>query len=85
MGQVEGHRVVVGGSKFVAARLGLDASDLPAGLPGALTVAVGVDGELAGVLILADVLRAGTKARFSTTCARSASSASFWPLATATR
>ena len=62
VGQVKGHRVVVGGSKFVAARLGLDASDLPAGLPGALTVAVGVDGELAGVLILADALRAGTKA-----------------------
>jgi heavy metal translocating P-type ATPase len=62
VGQVDSHRVVVGGSKFVAARLGLDASALPAGLPGALTVAVGVDGELAGVLILADALRAGTKA-----------------------
>ena len=61
-GDVEGHAVIVGGSKFVSARLRGSASKLPPGPPGALTVAVGVDGELVGILILADALRAGTRA-----------------------
>jgi cation transport ATPase len=56
-GVVEDRRVVIGGAGFVAARLGRERLDLPAGTDGALSVA---DGELAGVLTLADRLRAGT-------------------------
>jgi cation transport ATPase len=56
-GVVEDRRVVIGGAGFVAARLGRERLGLPAGTDGALSVA---DGELAGVLTLADRLRAGT-------------------------
>jgi heavy metal translocating P-type ATPase len=59
-GLVEGRRVIVGGAGFVAARLGRDRIALPHGTAGALGVAVAVDGELAGVLTLADRLRSGT-------------------------
>ena len=63
-GTVEGHRVVVGGLHFVAGKisdagLSLLPHDRP---PGALAVAVAIDGRLAGVLVLADELRAGTEA-----------------------
>jgi heavy metal translocating P-type ATPase len=59
-GSVEGRRVLVGGSGFVRRSLDLDGAGFP-GVPGpagAATVAVGVDGRLAGVLVLADELRA---------------------------
>ena len=63
-GRVEGHHVVVGGYRFVSDRvlgvgLALWRADRPAG---AAAVAVGIDGKFAGVLILADELRAGTQA-----------------------
>jgi heavy metal translocating P-type ATPase len=63
-GRVEGHHVVVGGYRFVSERvlgvgLSLWRADRPAG---AAAVAVGIDGKFAGVLILADELRAGTRA-----------------------
>ena len=63
-GRVEGHHVVVGGYRFVSERvlgvgLALWRADRPAG---AAAVAVGIDGKFAGVLILADELRAGTRA-----------------------
>jgi heavy metal translocating P-type ATPase len=63
-GRVEGHHVVVGGYRFVSERvlgvgLSLWRADRPAG---AAAVAVGIDGKFAGVLILADELRAGTQA-----------------------
>jgi heavy metal translocating P-type ATPase len=63
-GRVEGHSVLVGGPSFIVGKVGdaglsLLSHDRP---PGALTVAVVVDGRLAGVLILADELRAGTEA-----------------------
>ncbi len=63
-GTVEGQKVVVGGLRFVATRisdggLSLLPDDRP---PGALAVAVAIDGRLAGVLVLADELRAGTAA-----------------------
>jgi P-type E1-E2 ATPase len=63
-GTVEGHKVVVGGLRFVAGKipdagLSLLPHDRP---PGALAVAVAIDGSLAGVLVLADELRAGTEA-----------------------
>jgi P-type E1-E2 ATPase len=63
VGRVEGRQVMVGGLRFVAARI---ADATPAILPrdrqpGALTVAVAIEGRLAGVLMLADELRAGTE------------------------
>jgi heavy metal translocating P-type ATPase len=63
-GRVDGHQVVVGGYRFVGERvlgvgLALWRADRPAG---AAAVAVGIDGKFAGVLILADELRAGTRA-----------------------
>ncbi len=63
-GTVDGHKVIVGGIHFVAGKIA-DASfsllphDRP---PGALAVAIAIDGRLAGVLVLADELRAGTEA-----------------------
>ncbi len=63
-GTVEGRKAVVGGLHFVAGKIS-DADLPPLSLdwpPGALAVAVAVDGKLAGVLVLADELRAGTEA-----------------------
>lgn len=67
VGLVDGRRVAVGGLRFVAGRVARsDASPLPQDrTPGALAVAVGIDGRLSGVLILADELRAGTEAMLS--------------------
>ena len=63
-GCVNGRRVIVGGYRFVSGKvlgvgLSLWRADRPAG---AAAVAVGIDGKLAGILILADELRAGTQA-----------------------
>ena len=63
-GQVEGHRVIVGGVRFVREKvtdIGLPRlrADGPAG---AAVIAVAIDDKIAGVLILADELRAGTQA-----------------------
>ncbi len=62
-GRVDGRPVMVGGLHYVAGILGDAASSmLPRERPpGALALAVAVDGKLAGVLILADGLRAGTE------------------------
>ena len=56
VGRVDGRSVAVGGLRFVAGRVARsDASPLPHDRPpGALAVAVGIDGRLSGVLILAD-------------------------------
>ena len=59
-GIVDGRCIVVGGRDFVAGRLGLPPAALAAPDAGAVTVALGVDGRLAGELILADALRQGT-------------------------
>ena len=61
VGRVEGRPVTVGGSRFVAGRLG--GAQLPSrrGPAGALVVAVAIDGKFAGFLFLADKLRAGTE------------------------
>ncbi len=63
-GRVEGHRVIVGGFRFVAGKLAQTGlAPLRADRsPGAAAVAVAVDGQLAGTLILADELRVGTRA-----------------------
>jgi len=63
-GTVEGHKAVVGGLHFIAGKIS-DAGLLPLPHdrpPGALAVAVAIDDRLAGVLVLADELRAGTEA-----------------------
>jgi heavy metal translocating P-type ATPase len=67
VGRVNGRNVVVGGLRFVVGKVARGdapplAHDRP---PGTLAVAVGIDGQLAGVLILADELRAGTEAMLS--------------------
>lgn len=64
-GNVEGHKMVVGGADFVARRIGQPSSDLPAGAAGSLLVAVAVDGRMVGHLVMADPLREGTSALLS--------------------
>jgi heavy metal translocating P-type ATPase len=59
-GSVDGKAVIVGGRRFVTERLGLAEAPQVGGGPGAVTVAVAVDGRWVGELILADQLRAGT-------------------------
>ncbi|NIX75661.1 heavy metal translocating P-type ATPase [Microvirga sp. c23x22] len=61
-GRVDGMSVIVGGRTFVATRTpgakeALARSKHPSG---AVTVAVAVDGRIAGILVLADELRSGT-------------------------
>ena len=65
-GTVDGRALVVGGLHFIAERTG----DAPLRAllgprpPGALAVAVAIDGQAAGVMILADALRAGVEKLF---------------------
>jgi heavy metal translocating P-type ATPase len=63
-GNVEGRPAVVGGVAFVASRIadGSGAKLDRSKTPGAVRVAVAIDGELAGEIVLADELRAGTEA-----------------------
>jgi heavy metal translocating P-type ATPase len=63
-GFVDGRRVIVGGGRFVAQRVHMPdlSSHSVERAPGSVTVAVAVDGTVAGILILADELRAGTEA-----------------------
>lgn len=63
-GCVEGRRSIVGGIHFVASRLpgsGQGAAR-KSKVPGAVVVAVAIDGRMAGEIVLADELRAGTEA-----------------------
>ncbi len=63
VGRVEGRQVMVGGPQFVLSKtaggartaLGRDRT------PGALSVAIAIDGRPAGLLVLSDELRAGTE------------------------
>lgn len=59
LGDVEGHRVIVGGDSFVAGRIGRLSGGLPSNAAGAVVVAVAVDGRMAGHLVMADPLRDG--------------------------
>jgi heavy metal translocating P-type ATPase len=63
-GCVDGLHVIVGGLRFTSGKLAeTSLSQLRARRPpGSVAVAVGVDGRLVGLLILADPLRAGTQA-----------------------
>ena len=60
-GTVDGRHVVVGGVKFVRSRLDTPAALRKSAQPGAVTVAVAIDGELAGQFTLADELRHGAR------------------------
>jgi P-type E1-E2 ATPase len=66
-GDVDGRRVVLGGQRFVAERLGLAKHSLGSSeaAPGSVTVTVAIDGQNAGELVFADELRAGTEALLS--------------------
>ncbi|MGB5069215.1 MAG: heavy metal translocating P-type ATPase, partial [Albidovulum sp.] len=59
-GTIDGRKVLVGGSDFVARRVGAPQSDATHREPGAVLVALAVDGKLVGQLVMADALRAGT-------------------------
>jgi P-type E1-E2 ATPase len=59
-GQVNGRSVLVGGARFVMGRIGQCGDAHPGLIAGSALVAVAVDGQLAGNLILADALRAET-------------------------
>jgi heavy metal translocating P-type ATPase len=61
-GIVEGRNVIVGGDSFVAARVGRASGDLPALSAGSVVVALAVDGQMAGMLVMSDPLREGTGA-----------------------
>ncbi|WP_055046728.1 heavy metal translocating P-type ATPase [Devosia sp. A16] len=57
-GQVEGHELSAGGSRYVAARSTGDPYTLRAGLePGTAVVAAALDGKLVGIIVLHDPLR----------------------------
>jgi heavy metal translocating P-type ATPase len=60
-GMVEGKRLFVGGTNFLRSRLSAAMPATRSRPNGAITVAVAVDGRLAGELILADGLRPGVK------------------------
>ncbi|MBC7580587.1 MAG: heavy metal translocating P-type ATPase [Tardiphaga sp.] len=66
-GNVDGRPALVGGVAFVASRVAGGSGSgsgaaLPHATPGAARVAVAIDGEFAGQIILADELRQGTEA-----------------------
>ncbi|MCC1491342.1 heavy metal translocating P-type ATPase [Cognatishimia sp. F0-27] len=56
-GTLEGQYVIVGGSRFVAERVGQQIREDPALDDGAVLVAVAVDGRMAGHLVMSDPLR----------------------------
>ncbi|MGV1914252.1 heavy metal translocating P-type ATPase [Rhizobium sp. 22-785-1] len=62
-GTVDGRKVIVGGNSFVAAETGdVRAEDLLKNIdPGAMTVAVGIDGKIAGIIVLQDQIRTDAK------------------------
>ena len=63
-GLVEGRRAIVGGIHFVASKLSgpIAGFSHKSNRPGAVVVAVAIDGRLVGEIVLADELRAGTAA-----------------------
>jgi heavy metal translocating P-type ATPase len=60
IGLIDGRQVMVGGSSFVAGRVGQVSHHQPERTAGAVTVAVAVDGQMAGTLVMSDPLRDGT-------------------------
>ncbi|GGH63234.1 hypothetical protein GCM10011341_38170 [Frigidibacter albus] len=60
VGTIDGRHVVVGGAGFVAAQAGVAVPEAAVIAAGAVVVSVAVDGKLAGHLVMADALRAGS-------------------------
>ncbi len=58
-GMIDGRQVLVGGAGFVTSRAGDFPPDHEMREPGAVGVVLAVDGQLAGHLVLADMLRSG--------------------------
>jgi heavy metal translocating P-type ATPase len=61
-GWVDGQHVIVGGVRFVSRRVPPSSLLAMQKAPGAVAVAVATNGQLAGILVLADELRSGTEA-----------------------
>jgi heavy metal translocating P-type ATPase len=61
-GHIEGYDIIVGGDDFVAAQVTGNVVTNPARAAGSVLVALAVDGQLAGHLVMADPLRDGTTA-----------------------
>ncbi|KGF69179.1 haloacid dehalogenase [Hoeflea sp. BAL378] len=59
-GTIDGRNLLVGGAKFVASQLGTTDIDGAVAETGSVVVSLGVDGVLAGHLVMADALRSGT-------------------------
>lgn len=59
-GTINGRKVAVGGTGFVSAQLGLPVSASRASEAGEVIVALAIDGEPAGHVVMADTLRSGT-------------------------
>lgn len=59
-GTINGRKVAVGGTGYIAAQLGLPLSTSKTGETGEVIVALAVDGEPAGHIVMADTLRPGT-------------------------
>lgn len=62
VGRVEGRPVIVGGDGFVAALVGRVSGDLSSMAAGSVLVAVAIDGQMAGHLVMSDPLREGAGA-----------------------
>jgi heavy metal translocating P-type ATPase len=58
-GRVEGRTVIVGGDAFVASRIGQEPGEHP--VAGSVLVAVAVDGQMAGRLVMSDPVRVGAR------------------------
>ena len=61
-GRVEGREVIVGGDDFVSSLVGRGDRGLPGKDVGSVLVAVAIDGQMAGHLVMSDPLREGTSA-----------------------
>ena len=61
-GMVQNRKVLVGGNAFVAGKVAAVTGDEPDLDAGSVLVAVAIDGKMAGHLVMADPLRAGTDA-----------------------
>jgi len=59
-GTIEGRSVVVGGTAFVAAQVGITDVEIANIEAGSVVVSLGVDGKLMGHIVMADALRSGT-------------------------
>lgn len=60
IGQIDGHRVIAGGPSFVARSLNMPKPQAVPDSEGQLLVAVAVDDQIVGYLVLSDPLREGT-------------------------